>query len=122
MRLNVEADKLLKASVPSEANTDSHNSVLDTQVNRTSPRSLDPIKDVLDVRGLRSDPSLDMLEVFLDSSVRDGLSKVTVIHGKGTGALRNTIRETLMSHPLVSSFGPERDSLGGDGATYIILN
>ena len=122
MRLNVEADKLLKTSVPPEANTDSHNSVLDTQVNRTSPRSLDPIKDVLDVRGLRSDPSLDMLEVFLDSSVKDGLSKVTVIHGKGTGALRNSIRETLMSHPLVSSFGPERDSLGGDGATYVVLN
>ena len=122
MRLNVEADKLLKTSVSPEPNTDSHYSALDTKVNRTSPRSLDPIKDVLDVRGLRADPALDMLEVFLDSSVRDGLSKVTVIHGKGTGALRNALRENLMNHPLVSSFGSEKDSLGGDGATYIILN
>ncbi|MQF66156.1 endonuclease MutS2 [SAR202 cluster bacterium AC-647-P02_OGT_505m] len=122
MRLNVEADKLLKTSVSTEPNTDSHYSASDTKVNRTSPRSLDPIKDVLDVRGLRSDPALDMLEVFLDSSVRDGLSKVTVIHGKGTGALRNALRENLMNHPLVSSFGSEKDSLGGDGATYIILN
>ena len=122
MRLNVEADKLLKTSVSPEPNTDSHYSASDTKVNRTSPRSLDPIKDVLDVRGLRSDPALDMLEVFLDSSVRDGLSKVTVIHGKGTGALRNALRENLMNHPLVSSFGSEKDSLGGDGATYIILN
>ena len=63
-----------------------------------------------------------MLEVFLDSSVRDGLSKVTVIHGKGTGALRNALRENLMNHPLVSSFGSDKDSLGGDGATYVILN
>ncbi|MEC8912301.1 MAG: Smr/MutS family protein, partial [Chloroflexota bacterium] len=93
MRLNVEADKLLKTSVSPEPNTDSHYSASDTKVNRTSPRSLDPIKDVLDVRGLRSDPALDMLEVFLDSSIRDGLSKVTVIHGKGTGALRNALRE-----------------------------
>ena len=122
MRLNVEADKLLKTSVSPEPNTDSHYSASDTNVNRTSPRSLDPVKDVLDVRGLRSDPALDMLEVFLDSSVRDGLSKVTVIHGKGTGALRNALRENLMNHPLVSSFGSEKDSLGGDGATYIILN
>ena len=122
MRLNVEADKLLKTSVSPEPNTDSHYSASDTKVNRTSPRLLDPIKDVLDVRGLRSDPALDMLEVFLDSSVRDGLSKVTVIHGKGTGALRNALRENLMNHPLVSSFGSEKDSLGGDGATYIILN
>ena len=122
MRLNVEADKLLKTSSPPEPNTDSHYSALDTKVNRTSPRSLDPIKDILDVRGLRSDPALDMLEVFLDSSVRDGLSKVTVIHGKGTGALRNALRENLMNHPLVSSFGSEKDSLGGDGATYVILN
>ena len=122
MRLDVEADKLLKTSSSPEPNTDSSYSVLDTKANRASPRSLHPIKDVLDVRGLRSDPALDMLEVFLDSSVRDGLSKVTVIHGKGTGALRNALRENLMNHPLVSNFGSAKDSLGGDGATYVILN
>ena len=122
MRLNVEANKLLKTSITAETDTDSINSVLDSKLNRPPTHSIDPIEDVLDIRGVRSNPSLDMLETFLDSSVRDGLSKVTVIHGKGTGALRNIIRERLMNHPLVNSFGSEKDSLGGDGATYVILN
>ena len=128
MRLNVEANKLLKTSITADTDTDtdtdtdSINSVLDSKLNRPPIHSIDPIEDVLDVRGVRSNPSLDMLETFLDASVRDGLSKVTVIHGKGTGALRNIIRERLMNHPLVNSFGSEKDSLGGDGATYVILN
>ena len=112
----------MKTSITAETDTDSINSVLDSKLNRPPTHSIDPIEDVLDVRGVRSNPSLDMLETFLVSSVRDGLSKVTVIHGKGTGALRNIIRERLMNHPLVNSFGSEKDSLGGDGATYVILN
>jgi DNA mismatch repair protein MutS2 len=76
----------------------------------------------LDIRGLRSDPAIELVETFLDSSVKDGLSKVRIIHGKGTGALRHAIRQNLKGHPLVNDFGSETDSMGGDGATYVILN
>ena len=76
----------------------------------------------MDIRGLRSDPAIELVETFLDSSVKDGLSKVRIIHGKGTGALRHTIRQSLKGHSLVNDFGSEADSMGGDGATYVILN
>ncbi len=76
----------------------------------------------LDIRGLRADPAIELVETFLDSSVKDGLSKVRIIHGKGTGALRHAIRQNLKGHPLVNDFGSETDSRGGDGATYVILN
>lgn len=71
---------------------------------------------------MRAEPSLKMVETFLDQSLKNGLSKVIVIHGKGTGALRKAIRDFLEGHPLVSSFGSELDALGEDGATYVVLN
>lgn len=76
----------------------------------------------LDIRGMRAEAALNEVETFLDSSIRDGLSKVQIIHGKGTGALRQAVRENLNGHPLVSEFGTEPDPLGGDGATYVLLN
>ena len=51
----------------------------------------------------------------------NGFSKVTVIHGKGTGVLRKSIRQYLSSHTLVSKFESQLDSTGGDGATTIVL-
>ena len=76
----------------------------------------------LDIRGMRAEAALDKVETFLDSSIRDGLSKVRIIHGKGTGALRQAVRENLNGHPLVNEFGTEPDPSGGDGATYVLLN
>jgi DNA mismatch repair protein MutS2 len=76
----------------------------------------------LDIRGLRAEPALYKVEMFLDSSIRNGLSKVRIVHGKGTGALRLAVRDSLKGHPLVSEFGKELDSSGGDGATYVLLN
>ena len=76
----------------------------------------------LDIRGMRAEAALDKVETFLDSSIRDGLSKVRIIHGKGTGALRQAVRENLNGHPLVNEFGRAPDPSGGDGATYVLLN
>ncbi|MBM39368.1 MAG: hypothetical protein CL765_03485 [Chloroflexi bacterium] len=78
--------------------------------------------DKVDIRGRRAEPSLKIVETFLDQSLKNGLSKVIVIHGKGSGALRKAIRDFLEGHPLVSSYGSEPDALGEDGATYVMLN
>lgn len=75
----------------------------------------------LDIRGQRLDEAILALEGFLDSSVLEGLSKVRIIHGIGTGTLKQAVRESLKSHPLVSQYGPEERLSGGDGATFVIL-
>ena len=75
----------------------------------------------LDVRGLRAEETLMRLEEFLDMAVRDGLSSVRVIHGRGTGVLRQVVREHVARHPLVKSFEPEARERGGDGATAVEL-
>jgi DNA mismatch repair protein MutS2 len=70
--------------------------------------------------GLRVDEALDRLEPFLSEAQRAGLASVTVIHGKGTGALRAGVREFLSGHPLVAEFGSAPEP-SGDGATVVIL-
>ena len=75
----------------------------------------------LDLRGLRAADALFRLEEFLDGAVRDGLGSVRVIHGRGTGALRNAVRELLARHKLVREFGPEPPERGGNGATAVEL-
>ncbi len=74
--------------------------------------------DELDIRGRRAADAEIELEEFLDHAMRDGLSKVRVIHGRGTGALRNMVRERLRRHRSVGDFGQEPRERGGSGATW----
>ena len=76
----------------------------------------------LDIRGFRAEEALVTVEQFLDRAVRDGLSSVRIIHGKGTGALRQAVREHLERHPLARSFESEAPERGGSGATAVELN
>lgn len=76
----------------------------------------------IDLRGTRAAEALDRLETFLDQATRDGLTKIRVIHGRGTGALRQAVREHLAHHPLVDNFGVEPRERGGNGATWVDLS
>ena len=75
----------------------------------------------LDLRGWRAEEALVEVEEFLDKALRDGLSSVRIIHGKGTGALRRAVRDLLERHPLAQSFESEARERGGDGATVVEL-
>jgi DNA mismatch repair protein MutS2 len=75
----------------------------------------------LDLRGARVDEALDSLERYLDDAALAGLDKVTVIHGHGTGALRDAVRDRAAGHPLVKATRAGERGEGGDGATIIQL-
>jgi DNA mismatch repair protein MutS2 len=71
----------------------------------------------IDLRGQRAEDALDALDRYLESAYLSGLPFVRVIHGKGTGRLRQVIREALGASPHVKNFGPGLDTEGGDGVT-----
>ena len=73
------------------------------------------------MRGKRSDEALDALERYLDSAYLAGLPWVRIIHGKGTGKLRQTVREALSHHPHVKSYESGGDKEGGEGVTVAKL-
>ncbi len=75
----------------------------------------------LDLRGARVDEALDALGRYLDDAALAGMEQVTVIHGLGTGALRDAVRAQAGSNPLVSSLRAGERGEGGDGATIIRL-
>ena len=75
----------------------------------------------LDLRGARVDEALEALTRYLDDAGLAGLDKVVIIHGMGTGAVRDAVRATAADHPLVKSLRPGQRGEGGDGATIVEL-
>ena len=75
----------------------------------------------IDIRGIRVAEAQQKLDIFLDQSLKEGLNEVRIIHGKGSGALRSTVKELLTNHPLVKSFDQEADSKGEIGSTIVTL-
>lgn len=75
----------------------------------------------LDLRGRRADDALDALERYLDSAFYSGLPFVRIIHGKGTGRLRDAVRQALHQHPHVKSYEPGSEKEGGEGVTVAKL-
>ncbi len=74
-----------------------------------------------DLRGMTVDEALGALELFLDNALMGKLETVTVIHGKGTGAVRRAVREYLKRSRYVKSFRPGRFGEGEDGVTVVEL-
>ena len=75
----------------------------------------------LDLRGQRAEDALDALDRYLESAFLAGLPFVRIIHGKGTGRLRQVVREALQGSPHVSRWENGQDKEGGDGVTVAHL-
>ncbi|HEY62912.1 MAG TPA: endonuclease MutS2 [Anaerolineae bacterium] len=71
----------------------------------------------LDLRGQRVDEALEVLENYLEKAYLAGLPWVRIIHGKGTGKLRDAVRQALTNHPYVKSFESGKAGEGGEGVT-----
>ncbi|HEX8940334.1 MAG TPA: endonuclease MutS2 [Candidatus Limnocylindrales bacterium] len=75
----------------------------------------------LDLRGATVAEALDLLDRYVDDAALAGLEQVTIVHGLGTGALRDAVRAHVTGHPLVRSWRAGGRGEGGDGATVLSL-
>jgi DNA mismatch repair protein MutS2 len=73
------------------------------------------------LRGARVEEALETLDRYLDQASVAGAARVTIIHGHGTGAMRDGVRALLSGHPLVTDWRPGERGEGGDGATIVSL-
>ena len=87
----------------------------------SSRRAEDKAQSELNVIGQTTDEAVDAVDKFLDEASLASLSKVRIIHGHGTGALRRAIGALLDGHPHVSRFLPAPPDQGGAGATLVEL-
>lgn len=75
----------------------------------------------IDVRGMRAIEALRQVEYFIDEALQVGSARIKILHGTGTGVLRQTIRDYLSSSPLVSHYEDEDVRFGGAGITIVYL-
>ena len=78
-------------------------------------------KAELDLRGMMVDEALGAVDLFLDNALMGKLETVTIIHGKGTGALRKAVRDHLRHSRYVKEFRPGAYGEGEDGVTVVTL-
>jgi DNA mismatch repair protein MutS2 len=75
--------------------------------------------NTIDVRGRRVDDALAEVDKFLDDALRNGERVLMVIHGHGTGALRQAVRDKLADSELVDRFDAAPPEDGGNGVTVV---
>ena len=76
-------------------------------------------RDHIDVRGMRAAEALDAVQDFVDDALMVGVGSVSILHGKGTGALKEEIRRYLRTVPEVESAKDEHADRGGAGLTIV---
>ncbi len=76
----------------------------------------------LDVRGMRGDEAIDTVMHFIDDAILIGLSRVRILHGTGSGILRQLIRQYLHTVPNVKNARDEHVQFGGAGITVVDLD
>lgn len=88
----------------------------------TSSERPQPVSREIDIRGLNNEEAAYVLEKYIDDAILAGLDSISVIHGKGTGALRKGVRAFLMSHPRVKGVTIGEINQGGTGVSVAKLS
>ena len=78
-------------------------------------------KQDIDVRGMRGDEAINAITYFIDDAILVGVSRVRILHGTGTGILRQLIRQYLNTVPNVKKAKDEHVQFGGAGITVVDL-
>ena len=76
-------------------------------------------KDNIDIRGMRAAEAMDVVQDFIDDAIMVGIGSVTILHGKGTGALKEEVRRYLRYIPQVASATDDHPDRGGAGITVV---
>ena len=92
-----------------------------SSVTDSSRERLLNFKHEIDVRGMRADEAVQAVTYFIDDAIQFNATRVRILHGTGTGALRQVIRQYLNTIPSVKSFSDEDVRFGGAGITVINL-
>ncbi|MBR6286631.1 MAG: Smr/MutS family protein [Bacteroidaceae bacterium] len=119
MRTQVKIDRLEMTQKPKEDNTRQAVTFVSRQTQEAMHEKRLNFKQDIDVRGMRGDEALQAVTYFIDDAIQLNASRVRILHGTGTGALRTIIRQYLQTVPGVASFRDEHVQFGGAGITVV---
>ena len=121
MRVTVAADDLMPAVETASRGGSDEDLEVPSNIGALRLGRARAVASSLDLRGARVEEALETLDRYLDDAALAGMGRVTIIHGLGTGALRDAVRADAGVHPLVKSIRPGERGEGGDGATIVEL-
>ena len=125
LRSKVKIEQLEHANKPKEESKKNDHSGLAIQTTRITSATIEDRKhnfhQDLDVRGMRGDEAVDAVMHFLDDAILVGMSRVRILHGTGSGILRQLIRQYLNTVPNVKKAKDEHVQFGGAGITVVDL-
>ena len=121
MRVRVPVADLVDALSPAALDRAGGTPETSSSVNALRLARTRTVPASLDLRGARVEEAMDALDRYLQDASLAGLSRVTVIHGLGTGALRDAVRTAAAGHPLAGEVRAGGRGEGGDGATIVSL-
>ena len=122
MKTTVKVDRLVPAQEPQKqaspmgatfVSRDTHNLMREKSLH---------FKQDIDVRGMRGDEALNAITHYIDDAIQVGVDRVRILHGTGTGALRQIIRQYLRTIPAVRDARDEHVQFGGAGITVVDFN
>ena len=126
VRTKVKLEQLEYAEKPKEEKKKNDHSNLAIQTTRITSATIEDRKhnfhQDIDVRGMRGDDAIDAVMHFIDDAILVGMSRVRILHGTGSGILRQLIRQYLHTVPNVKSAKDEHVQFGGSGITVVDLD
>ncbi len=124
MRTTVATDRLVPASAPKPLEEEAPAQAY-TFLGRDTRAAMREknlaFRQEIDVRGMRGDEALSAVMHYIDDATQVGASRVRILHGTGTGALRQLIRQYLLTVPAVAAAHDEHVQFGGAGITVVEL-
>ncbi len=121
MRTQVKLDRLVPAREPKREESPSGVSFLSRETQNAMREKALHFQQDIDVRGMRGDEALNAVQHFIDDATQVGIARVRILHGTGTGVLRQLIRQYLRTVPSVSDARDEHVQFGGAGITVVDL-
>lgn len=114
---------LMKTMVSSDVcrKTSTDNKSVITKPKKISLNKIQEVQPSIDIRGVNVQEGEDILNKYLDDVILCGLTRILVIHGKGTGALKKGVRNFLQNHSCVEKIEIAELNEGGDGATVVFM-
>lgn len=122
LKSTVKSDRLEKVSKSQIKKENAKATFIGEQTTEDMREKQLHFKQEIDVRGMRADEALQAVTYFIDDAIQVGCSRVRILHGTGTGVLRQVIRQYLKTVPGVAHFQDEHVQLGGAGITVVELN
>lgn len=119
IKLNVGRDKLILSSAPPKEEAQTKINFIGRSTREAMQEKSLHFKSDIDVRGMSGQEALEAVTYFIEDAIQCGAHRLTILHGTGTGYLRQVIRQYLRTVPAVASFHDEDVRFGGAGITVV---